>query len=223
MNPLYKFLWGLSLFLNVNVLAAQSAIFAQAAAFFPTDTLEGSPPTVAYHSLSIISTGRTAVLHWATKQENNNAGFEIQYRRQGHWQKVGFQAGAKSSRHLCFYSFSTALLPAGLHEFRLRQWSTDGTISCTAPLRVRIYDRSLGWELLVTHTEHIVKMVLNSDYSEGFLLSLFDDYGQVIYQQQLRKPAGNHQINIDLTAVDGKAHHWQLHNERGSWHQELRR
>ncbi|MEO0726655.1 MAG: hypothetical protein AAFZ63_19075 [Bacteroidota bacterium] len=218
----YLLIW-LVLSLSTNAIVAQPTIFAQAAAFLPDDTVVQSVPTVVYHSLSIIPTGRKAVLNWATAAEHNNAGFEIQYHRQGRWQKVGFQVGALNSTHLQYYRFCTKSLPPGLHQFRLCQWSSDGKLAHSEPLRVRIEDRTLVWEIAANKTGPVINMIINSAYDEYFLLSLFDDYGQLIYQQRLNKPAGSHQVSVDLTAVYGKAYHWQLHNERGSWHQALSR
>ena len=201
---------------------AQSTAFAQVSSFLPVDTAVQEVPSISYHSLSIFPAGRAAILSWSTEWENSNAGFEIQYRKQGHWRKIGFQAGRKDSAHLKFYRFRTEQLPAGLHQFRLRQWSVDGKIEDSAPLSVRIYDRSLAWQLLATKTGPVVKMVLDSAYDEAFILTLFDEYGQLLLQQAVDKPSGSHQIAVDLTALAGQAYHWQLHNERGSWHQQLR-
>ncbi|MEL6657271.1 MAG: hypothetical protein AAFY48_13805 [Bacteroidota bacterium] len=223
MHLIKHFLIWLVLSLSANAIVAQSTIFAQAADFLPHDTIVQSAPTVTYHSLSIIPTGRKAVLNWATTAERHNVGFEVQYQRQGRWQKVGFQAGALKSRHLQYYRFCTESLPPGLHQFRLCQWSSDGKFAYSAPLRVRVEDRTLVWEIAANKTGPVINMVINSAYSEDFLLSLFDDYGQLIYQQHLNKPAGSHQVSVDLTAVYGKAYHWQLHNKRGSWHQALSR
>lgn len=128
------------------------------------DTGSGSAPIVdmgAYESSSAplpvelvaftaVADGSSVVLSWTTASEQNNAGFELQYRpgsSQGSskeaWTTLDFIDGHGTTTQLHRYDYRTDALSAGTHSFRLRQVDIDGTaqLSDVVTVTARMPDR----------------------------------------------------------------------------------
>ncbi len=72
-------------------------------------------------------TDNQALLTWATAQELNNAGFEVQYSQDGvNFNKAGFVEGAGTTTEVQQYQFSINGLESGRYSFRLKQIDFDG-------------------------------------------------------------------------------------------------
>lgn len=70
--------------------------------------------------------GSDVMLNWSTASETNNAGFEVQQRRDNSWNALGFVPGAGTTTEAQEYAFSVADLGPGIHVFRLKQIDFDG-------------------------------------------------------------------------------------------------
>ncbi len=70
---------------------------------------------------------KNARLTWRTLSETNNAGFEIQQKINGTFDKIGFVSGAGTSVAIHNYSFEVDNLAPGRHVFRLKQLDFNGS------------------------------------------------------------------------------------------------
>jgi hypothetical protein len=83
----------------------------------------------------------TVRLAWQTAAETDNAGFEVQRRRETGWTRVGYvqsKTPGGSATEVNAYRFVVGDLPAGTHRFRLKQVDLDGQTTLTDPIRVTV-------------------------------------------------------------------------------------
>ncbi|MHC1738135.1 MAG: BPL-N domain-containing protein [Ignavibacteriaceae bacterium] len=66
-------------------------------------------------------------LEWTTATETNNAGFEIQRKSSGEWEKAGFVEGKGTTAEEQNYSFTDRVKNAGKYSYRLKQMDFDGS------------------------------------------------------------------------------------------------
>ena len=66
-------------------------------------------------------------LEWTTVTETNNAGFEIQRKSSGEWEKAGFVEGKGTTAEKQNYSFTDRVKNAGKYLYRLKQMDFDGS------------------------------------------------------------------------------------------------
>ncbi|NNE35722.1 MAG: hypothetical protein HKN13_10820, partial [Rhodothermales bacterium] len=64
--------------------------------------------------------GGVVKLEWVTASEENSAGFEVEYRRSGHFESIGFVSAAGSSDYLREYSFLHAPTGPAIGAYRLK-------------------------------------------------------------------------------------------------------
>ncbi|RTQ50635.1 T9SS type A sorting domain-containing protein [Hymenobacter gummosus] len=80
-----------------------------------------------------------ARLYWATAQEKNNRGFEVQRAQNGQsWETVGFVAGNGSSTIAHRYSYTDASGLTGMVYYRLRQLDFDGSQHFSSVVAVQL-------------------------------------------------------------------------------------
>jgi hypothetical protein len=94
---------------------------------------------VGLTSFTAVAAGTDAVLRWATAQETNNKGFEIQASSDGvRFEKIGFVAAeaANSSAARNYQYRDAAGLKQGVRYYRLRQLDLDGRESFFGPRMV---------------------------------------------------------------------------------------
>ena len=172
--------------------------------------------------LDMITRESDALLRWSTIAEQNNAGFEVEYRLVGvgmEFESVGFVAGAGYSDIRRMYRFGVKNLLPGTHEFRLKITARDGTTTLTEPIRVnvdagpvfalgeRAHDPVTGVVYVPYTIERpgIVRLILVD--SSG---RLFDTLAFGTHE------AGTHVAYFDANRVNGKALTIEMHTEHGS-------
>jgi len=86
------------------------------------------------------TTSKTDVtLSWATSTETNNSGFAIERKSgSGSFTQIGFVNGSGTTTEKQQYVFTDKKVPAGTHEYRLRQIDFDGTTSYSGAVAVEI-------------------------------------------------------------------------------------
>ncbi|MEM8887776.1 MAG: hypothetical protein AAGD28_07295 [Bacteroidota bacterium] len=83
--------------------------------------------------------GQSVELKWATAQEINNQGFEVQISQDGvDFEKIGFVNGMGNSSAVSLYTFQTGALNSGSYIFRLRQIDYDGSFSYSDNLELSV-------------------------------------------------------------------------------------
>jgi hypothetical protein len=81
-----------------------------------------------------------AILTWETASETNNAGFQVQQKRDGSFSDLegAFVEGAGTTEESQSYRFRVEDLDAGSHTFRLKQVDTDGSSTFSDPIDVNV-------------------------------------------------------------------------------------
>ena len=100
-----------------------------------------APLAVELARFSVFVNGLNAELHWETKTEVNNSGFEIQRRIASgnvasgspadgsNWANLGFVSGAGTSNSPKHYSFSDNIVLGKTYFYRLKQTDQNGTFN----------------------------------------------------------------------------------------------
>lgn len=102
-------------------------------------TRNGTVLPVELTSFNAVQNGNNVALQWSTASETNNAGFEIQQRREGSsWNQVGFVVGHETTNQHQNYTYNLQDLSAGLYTFRLRQVDLDGTAEYSSEVTVQV-------------------------------------------------------------------------------------
>lgn len=85
-----------------------------------------SPMPVSLYSFTYSVSGRNVNLKWATSEELNNKGFEIQRKSNDTWEVIGFVNGAGNANTMTNYEFTDRNLPGGRYFYRLKQIDFNG-------------------------------------------------------------------------------------------------
>ena len=113
-------------------LAFTGATLSNPAGDFPLPLSGSAPLPVELTAFNAQRSGPEAVtVRWQTLSETGNAGFEVQRRTEGAWQRIGIRGGAGTTDTPQSYRFEDTDLPyaADSLSYRLRQIDTDGTES----------------------------------------------------------------------------------------------
>jgi hypothetical protein len=85
-----------------------------------------------------LADGEGVTLRWQTASETNNAGFEVQHRQTGSFQRIDFIEGAGTTVDSQHYHYSVRTLAPGQHIFRLKQIDFDGTFHYSPEVAVSV-------------------------------------------------------------------------------------
>ncbi|MBE2279874.1 MAG: proprotein convertase P-domain-containing protein [Ignavibacteriaceae bacterium] len=101
--------------------------------------LTSEPVPVELQNFSIQTNGSGVTLSWETVSETNNAGFEIQRRKEnGEFVKAGFVQGAGTTTEIRKYYFSEKNLSPGVYYYRLKQTDFDGTSVYSQEIEINV-------------------------------------------------------------------------------------
>lgn len=96
------------------------------------------PIPVELTSFDAVTDNQDVHLTWTTASETNNAGFEVQRKREGAFQQIGFVEGNGTTNVPQTYRFAARELEAGTHTFRLKQIDFDGAFEYSPEVEVTI-------------------------------------------------------------------------------------
>jgi hypothetical protein len=108
---------------------------------FDSTPADAATQLAVFESVDFISNGSLGLLRWTTTSEEDNAGFEIEYRASGmaaDFVSVGFVAGSGTTAARHAYRFGVRNMRPGVHEFRLKVSAKDGRYRYTQPIRFEI-------------------------------------------------------------------------------------
>lgn len=142
------------------------------------------PVTMAYFNAA--KEGNTANLTWATTEEMNNTGFEIQRSADARkWQAIGFvenQTADGNSKNLLTYDFADAAPLAGTNYYRLKQIDADGSYAYSSIAAVRFE----GKNALSVYPNPVAdgKLTLTLSQSGSYKLSVYNVGGMEVLNAQ---------------------------------------
>ncbi len=123
---------------RVSFVITGGADLFQRLRFHSDENASGNGPELSVTSYDIITPvgmiyfealpqGDDVSLRWATVEETNNQGFQVQRSADGvNYEPIGFVAGAGNSTQLLYYSFTDADPLEGINYYRLRQMDYNG-------------------------------------------------------------------------------------------------
>nr|WP_295923882.1 T9SS type A sorting domain-containing protein [uncultured Dyadobacter sp.] len=139
------------------------------------------PVTMAYFNAA--KEGNTASLTWATTEEINNTGFEIQRSTDARkWHAIGFvenQTADGDSKSLLTYAFADAAPSAGTNYYRLKQIDADGSYAYSSIAAVRFES---GKNALSVYPNPVAdgKLSLTLPQSGSYKLSVYNVAGMEV-------------------------------------------
>ncbi len=137
------------------------------------------PLAVEMLRFDALSEGNNALLSWATAQEQNNAGFDVQHSigNTGNWKTIGFVPGKGDSDLLSEYNFKVEDLQPGRHFFRLRQNDFDGKETYTDVKTLQFRNLAFQAEMLPNATSNHCSLHLVSENPMRVTVEILDVTG----------------------------------------------
>jgi dienelactone hydrolase len=153
--------------------------------------------------------GAGVLLSWATAQEQNSAGFEVEASADGRqYQRLGFVASAApNSTTLQQYRFRDEQPgPAGLRYYRLRQLDLDGTASYFGPRAVLLQRSKAALSLSVapnpSSTDEAVAFIsAPAELPAGAQLQVRDATGRLLFSRALKVVGGTVRVPLPQLAA----------------------
>ncbi|MDW3645950.1 MAG: zinc-dependent metalloprotease [Bacteroidia bacterium] len=161
---------------------------------------------VIYQDWQVEAKDQEISLNWATAQEINNSGFEIEIRSDSakDFQKLGFIAGKGNSTEVQSYSFKVRHAFPGVHYLRLKQIDHDGTFAYSSIKEVEI-----GKEEQVYHraypnpSEGLTTLEFILYRSSEYQIDIMDINGQLVrklYKGELK--TGDHRFELNTEELN---------------------
>ncbi|MCB0628962.1 MAG: T9SS type A sorting domain-containing protein [Saprospiraceae bacterium] len=141
-------------------------------------------------------------LYWATAQETNNHGFELQRSIDGRqFEAIAWIEGAGTTSEAQKYSYLDRRT-AGLQNayYRLQQFDLDGTTSYACDVIAVQFRNGLqgGFEVFPNPAEELVKLRWQSRQEGMTLIRLFDQSGRLVLSQEWMTATGNNQQELTI-------------------------
>ncbi|MET4073964.1 T9SS type A sorting domain-containing protein [Hymenobacter sp. UYCo722] len=163
---------------------------------------ERNPLPVTVSEFDVKRTGNDAVVTWATAQEINNKGFNVQVSTDAkNYRNIGFVASetpnSTSSRS---YSFiDTEKNKVGVRYYRLQQVDTDGKSTFFSPRAVTFEGRATEAGIVAYPNPYTseLRVGLNSAVSGNGFVRITDMTGRVVSQQVLPVTIGSNDLLLD--------------------------
>ncbi|MEL6254133.1 MAG: NPCBM/NEW2 domain-containing protein [Bacteroidota bacterium] len=153
--------------------------------------------------------GEAISLSWQTALEQNNEGFEIQRFNEinERFEKIAWVQGKGDTNDGHSYLFfDTEVRPGKLYTYRLRQVDLDGQFTYSDQVsaqldgaglsELKVYPNPLDQEVL--HME-----LLGVEIKETVFISMFDNTGRLIIEQQLTKEEAENRVSLEVGNLPG--------------------
>lgn len=181
----------------------------------PADWKEGNPTPasgntvlpVELTSFDAVVNGSDVRLEWQTASETNNAGFEVQHRRDGTFEKVGFVEGAGTTTEPQSYQFRLEDLSPGPHAFRLKQIDIDGSVefSPTVEVAVALTEAYTLSDLRPNPSASATRFTLAVQTSQAVRVNVYDALGrhvQTVFEGTM-DPGHVRNLRVDGESLSG--------------------
>lgn len=155
---------------------------------------------VIYQDWQVEAKGQEILLNWATAQEINNNGFEIEIRSDtaSDFQKLGFILGKGNSTEVQSYSFKFRHAFPGVHYVRLKQIDHDGTFAYSSIKEVEIAtEEQLYHRAFPNPAEGLTNLEFILYRTSEYQIDLMNINGQLVrrlYKGELK--TGDHRFEL---------------------------
>lgn len=147
-------------------------------------------------SFSAAKQNQTALLQWATAQEQNTRDFEVQHSSNGiNWRGIGVLPAAGNSNIASRYSYVHTTPVTGINYYRILQTDLDRRNSYS---NLRILQFTAADKHFSIIANPVTNNVLTVQVATTAVLALFTTDGKVVWQQQVN--AGTKYIDISRYA-----------------------
>ena len=169
-------------------------------------------------SFDVTKSGKDADLDWVTAQELNSSHFEVERSmNEGmSYEKVGMVNASGHSQTASSYSYlDKDIAQYGVNRiyYRLKMVDMDGS-SEYSNYRVLTLD---GEDIFVSLYPNPASGSVNINYSSNNLvngvLTVYNDLGQLVYEQKLSEGNGAHQETLDISRWTAGIYHVQIADE----------
>jgi hypothetical protein len=161
-------------------------------------TLAGllNPLPLIWRSFSAAKQNQTALLQWATAQEQNTRDFEVQHSSNGiNWTGIGVLPAAGNSNIASRYSYVHTTPVTGINYYRILQTDMDGRNSYS---NLRILQFTAADNLFSITANPVTNNVLTVQVATTAVLALYTTDGKLVWQQQVN--AGTKYIDVSRYA-----------------------
>ncbi len=148
----------------------------------------------------------TIQLYWATTDETNNKGFEMQMKKldtDQDFETIGFVKGKNTSNQTQIYNFTTNQLSAGTYLFRLKQIDYDGKQTLSKTVKQTIEPKGNEWILKLqpnpTTNANNTNLAIQLAQNQALTIRITDAYGKNVGTISTANltPNQEHLITID--------------------------
>ncbi|HYF33156.1 MAG TPA: T9SS type A sorting domain-containing protein [Chitinophagaceae bacterium] len=132
--------------------------------------------------------GKNNILQWATANEFNNLGFEVQRSSDGmNYTTVTFVKGAGTATQISDYSYTDQNAPQQVSYYRLRQVDTDKQYKYSRVITINNANSKLSLEYYPNPVTDQLQVQLQSADKGAMRIRLLSMDGKVVREQNLRK------------------------------------
>jgi predicted esterase len=165
--------------------------------------------------------GKSNILQWATANEFNNQGFEVQRSSDGaSFTTLTFVAGAGNSAQVREYSYTDAGAPQHVTYYRLRQLDKDGKFRYSRIVAVNNVNSRWSLEYYPNPVVDVLQVQLQSPDKGLLRIRLLSIDGRVVSEQQVRKDQDVFNAKINVQHLERGVYVMELNV--GKW-REIRR
>ncbi len=155
-------------------------------------------PTIKWKSFKALVEGDKIKLSWVTSAEENNQYFMLQKGLNGidfeNFEKIA--GSGTTSKDITYKSYDYEPFKGGVSYYRILQHSHTGEESFSEIVSTNVFRKTKELEVVTyTEKEEITIFVWN-DETDGRLIEIFDNLGNVVYSQRLIRGVENVKVNL---------------------------
>lgn len=166
-------------------------------------------------------------LNWATVNELNNAGYEVEHALPTTgipvFNQIGYVDGAGTTTTQMFYSYEVPRLVSGVHYFRLKQVDFDGSYAYTEIRALRVEEPFVQklFPTILHEGSQIVYLQMEKD--DNYKVEIITALGQLVesYDADMQSNA-YHEINFDMNRYVSGVYFIRVSNDNGSFIRKIR-
>lgn len=156
-------------------------------------------------------------LSWMTTTETNNLGFELERKKEGDWQKIGFLDGAGTTTEIHNYEFIDDLSKesySGIIKYRLKQIDFDGNSKYSNEINVKVDLNPVKFVLSQNYPNPFnpsTKINYELPVSSYITLKIFDALGteiETLVEGNIE--AGKYEVVFDANGLSNGVYFYEL-------------